>query len=995
MSNTVRFIARAYRLVRSGGLQRALHAASAAAASALAEPGLRYFRTQLDLPPQPAGQDRDSVWSVELVIPFDEPVAARIKVRLGETEAVLWPRIAGANAAAESNTGFPAPGGHPAMKACLTPGNRHPDGGRVTVRLHAAPDTRWETGRATALVSLIGAGPCPWRRRVSAFLDSARCAIRGLRSERTRAYAATPVSGAYLRPLPAHRRFGMDHENAALQIVTGHSMSFVADAEVLRIVLATAEQFQSVEFATPAQFSRESKTGQLLIVYDLVADDSFRDLLRRAHRAFAPVTYLPGPESRADDECVRRREAAAGCDFLLERESDASWWPADPDAGPRRLAMPRTPGETDIRDFLAAVRDGYRKRLLPFFSVIVCPENSGGVAETMWESLRRQDYPGEWEIVLVVPESPSAAPESLRNITPGSARADGMSRIDVRAVPCPAAAPVTVRKNIGAGAAKGDIVVFAAPDGAVPESMLAVFARTLSLGDCEVVVPETRIAEEAGDDHADQFPVGSTAEQACFLDCGLLNFAVRRAWVGRDPFDPNLAAHEWDETLIAWDALEFGYRLYAQGARFRRAGAAEVTRGTTTISRAASVAAMVSRLAERHEEFPLLTRRWLGRLGDGPIPPPRGSGAKTPSCVGSGPEPVPPARETRRKLKILTYRWHVPHQYELYKLPHEFVLVADVGESTCAFWDLSQRPLQANVRLALIRDVNPRDFDLAILHFDENVLRPADSGGVLGEDWGRSFRWFRENLPIPLIGVCHGAPRFRDQFDRSTPLRPPLEILDDERRQMVDYVGDMPVAVNSHQAQKEWDFRNSCVIWHGFDPIEFPPASFKKGILSLSMDALAALPHSRGYFLLQQVLERVSHDVAVEGLFVPEPHPLYQGNEYARARFRNYVDALRQYSVYFNPTLRSPMPRSRGEAMVCGLAVVTANNYDVDLFITNGENGFYSNDPLELADMLLFLARNPATARQVGMAGRRLALDVFGLDRYHQAWTQLIRETVG
>ena len=91
-----------------------------------------------------------------------------------------------------------------------------------------------------------------------------------------------------------------------------------------------------------------------------------------------------------------------------------------------------------------------------------------------------------------------------------------------------------------------------------------------------------------------------------------------------------------------------------------------------------------------------------------------------------------------------------------------------------------------------------------------------------------------------------------------------------------------------------------------------------------------------------------SHQVAarmaapLERLCVAEPNLLLRGNAYADARFAHYVAALHGFDIYFNPTLRSPMPRSRGEAMLCGLATVNADSHDVDRFIENGMNGFYA-----------------------------------------------------
>jgi hypothetical protein len=47
-------------------------------------------------------------------------------------------------------------------------------------------------------------------------------------------------------------------------------------------------------------------------------------------------------------------------------------------------------------------------------------------------------------------------------------------------------------------------------------------------------------------------------------------------------------------------------------------------------------------------------------------------------------------------------------------------------------WEFGQRPMPANARFADFRKVDPREFDLAILHFDENVLTPENTNGLIG-----------------------------------------------------------------------------------------------------------------------------------------------------------------------------------------------------------------------------------------------------------------------
>jgi hypothetical protein len=292
-------------------------------------------------------------------------------------------------------------------------------------------------------------------------------------------------------------------------------------------------------------------------------------------------------------------------------------------------------------------------------------------------------------------------------------------------------------------------------------------------------------------------------------------------------------------------------------------------------------------------------------------------------------------------------------------------------------------------------EVDPSDYDLAILHFDENVLAPENTNGVIGTDWGKTFEWFHEHIRLPKVAICHGTPQFYGQYDINYTAPNLMQQIEGERKRLVEFLGNTLVIVNSYQAQREWSFQNSKVIWHGFDPTEFPPATFEKGIVSPFGPLVTSRPHYRGLFVYERVVKGLPPQFAPATLHVPEPDLCYEGNEYAVGRFQNYVEELRRYSVYFNPTLRSPMPRARGEAMLCGLATVSAKNHDVELFIKNGFNGFYSDDPGELREYLLYLGQNPQAARSIGMRGRQTAMDVFNHDRYLQEWEQTISNLVG
>jgi glycosyltransferase involved in cell wall biosynthesis len=220
-----------------------------------------------------------------------------------------------------------------------------------------------------------------------------------------------------------------------------------------------------------------------------------------------------------------------------------------------------------------------------------------------------------------------------------------------------------------------------------------------------------------------------------------------------------------------------------------------------------------------------------------------------------------------------------------------------------------------------------------------------------------------------------------------------ITVIEEERKRLVDFLGDTLVVVNSHQAGREWGFKNTKVIWQGFDPSEFPISTYAGEILTLNN--MKARPHYRGYFLFKEIMEGfpVEHYPEETNVPIPEQYK-YEAYEYSCAKYRNYIDTIRKYSIYLNPTYRSPMPRSRGEAMICGLVTVSAHNHDVDMFIRNTVNGFYSNDPAELREYLLFLVNNPQIARKIGNLGRSLALDIFNHDRYLMEWENIYKGLV-
>ena len=659
---------------------------------------------------------------------------------------------------------------------------------------------------------------------------------------------------------------------------------------------------------------------------------------------------------------------------------------------------------------------------LPVFSVVSILYRKEDQIEYFLQSFLRQTYPGSFELIFVDDRSPDNSVMAVQDFIAKIKEEKPSGAIpDIRIIRNEKNLGNCASRNIGIQHTRGDAVIVIDADCVVNRDFLSAHAEAYAYGDCDVAIGPFNLETngrapfavlEAYENNSagvmKDAQLQDAVNETSFLNCITRNFSIRKGYIRDDLFDGSFSYSEEGKSGFGWEDIEMGYRLYKRGARIKFAAEAfsvHVSHPSSVDERTKPLRSLKNfrKLYEKHPELLLVGRRWtldtyqkicewaahhhhgknedrlyLDNLFQRFLP--------SPYSIKKG----------ERKLKILTYRWHCSHQYELYKLPYEFTLATGLGTCIADYWEYDKRPLPTNAYLKYIREIRVKDYDLAILHFDENVLSPENTNGVIapGWGWGEALRWFRKNVKLPMVAICHGTPQFYGQYNIHYKEPNLMQVMEKERGKIVDFMGDVLVIVNSYQAQREWDFRKSKVIWHGFDPTEFYPARYERGILTMLEKAMVNRPHYNGYFVYMEVFRDFPEEYRPTTLAVAEPGGLYERNTnvYAFAKFRNYVDEVRRYSVYFNPTLRSPMSRSRGEAMMCGLVTVSVNNHDVELFIKNGVNGFYSNDPYELREYLLYLMKNPSKCKKMGMEGRKTAMDIFNHDRYLRAWEETISE---
>ncbi len=734
-----------------------------------------------------------------------------------------------------------------------------------------------------------------------------------------------------------------------------------------------------------------------------------RDLQQHEHQEIAKGTVAATAKSLEG----KKLSVLEGCDFRAE-----DFAPLRAREGAAALEHLQIADLFSVYNELAPT---YRTRRLPKISVISILYRKEAEIAAVLESLATQDYPGEVEIVLVDDQSPDQSRVIVERLIASRPAIFGAAgRMPIRLL--------TNEQNIGnCGSrnkaieqATGDVFLIIDADCVLNSGCLSAHGAAHSRGDVDVVIG-THNLETNGKDPAAviqeferdflktqlQAQLQDPTVPGSFLNAITRNVSINRKFADARLFDEAFSYSRDPLSGFGWEDVEMGCRLFKRGARFvftNRAISVHISHASSCDegTKPARSIKNFRRLLEKHQDLRSVSRRWVldtfqkicAWMDNSGIH--ENEDRRWVERHLQGFDSLRNVYKPRPQKRILSFRWHCPHQYELYKLPHQFTLFSLAEGIYSSSWAYEQRPLRHNVSLKGVRQIDPRDYDLAILHFDENVLFPENTQGVLGATWGASFRWMRENLNLPTIAVCHGTPQFNGQYYRQyfgADAGSPLEY---ERSTLVEYLGDIAVVCNSHQARAEWGFRNSRVIWQGFDPMEFGPEPTGEGILTLG-PPMKERPIYRGYDLFRAVQALAGDDLKFHFLKVPNPPYDYgtSGNDFAWAKFRLYNQEIRKHSIYFNPTQRSPMPRSRGEAMMSGLVSVSANNHDVSLFIKNGINGFYSNDSYELVDYLRFLVRNPEVCARLGRASRALAADVFNIDRYHRDWNQLIQDVAG
>ena len=308
--------------------------------------------------------------------------------------------------------------------------------------------------------------------------------------------------------------------------------------------------------------------------------------------------------------------------------------------------------------------------------------------------------------------------------------------------------------------------------------------------------------------------------------------------------------------------------------------------------------------------------------------------------VGTGVNTISGLSTKINKLEIIDFVVHEGHQYELCKIGHKFHYMPSKE------WHSRYRPVPPNAVFHKNMDLNNK-YHLAITHMPRDIDTVA-------------------KLSMPKIWIAHYDPA-SESF----------------RQDMIKRLDGYYCIFNSFESQEKWNLPNKQkVIWAGIDPEEWYINEAKINMVLVVGNKIKERPQVSGYENLL-ILNDIPHRIVGENADMPSK---------PASSFEQMKQFYKTYTVLFSPTINSPMPRTRIEAMMSGMAVVSTDTHDASRFINNGENGFISNDKSQLKNYLKNLLHDTKLREDMGKKARETAIEYFSLNRFLMQWNEVLRE---
>jgi glycosyltransferase involved in cell wall biosynthesis len=311
------------------------------------------------------------------------------------------------------------------------------------------------------------------------------------------------------------------------------------------------------------------------------------------------------------------------------------------------------------------------------------------------------------------------------------------------------------------------------------------------------------------------------------------------------------------------------------------------------------------------------------------------------------------------RLRILTWHVHGNYLYYFSKIEHDIFLVTRPGHPPGYAGKVGQLPWGDNVHEVAEADLRGRSFDCVLYqsarHYTEDRLGFLDDA----------------QRALPAIYLEHDPPQ-QHPTDTLHPVQ--------DRGVLLVHV--------THFNALMWNsgITPCVVVEHG---VVVPPGVRYGGELPRGVVVVNNM-RRRGRRLGLDVFESARRQVPLD-LVGMDAAGLGGIGEVGNLELAGFAA---RYRFFFNPIRYTSLGLAVIEAMMIGLPVVGLAMTELATVIRDGETGFVHTDPTRLvADMRRLLA-DRAMAREIGAAGRELALERFGIERFVADWNAALARAV-
>jgi len=106
------------------------------------------------------------------------------------------------------------------------------------------------------------------------------------------------------------------------------------------------------------------------------------------------------------------------------------------------------------------------------------------------------------------------------------------------------------------------------------------------------------------------------------------------------------------------------------------------------------------------------------------------------------------------------------------------------------------------------------------------------------------------------------------------------------------------------------------------------------------------------------------------------------------------VNIYNSYGVYLNTTTHSAMPRARAEALMCGMPMVTTNNYGISRYLKDGVSCLFADNKVDMLKCCKKILKSKKLQDDMSAGAREAAINHFHINDYIDKWNYVFERTL-